>query len=163
LPSASPLDTRQRSLLCRVPTRALGTETGGGAHWTRLCRVPWQQTLGKGSVTVTWRRDSDFSLPSVKWHSANSLPSARQKVLDKEAVVDVQFVERSLPSVTLGKAFAECKIAFAECLRHSAKEMCPVVLARRWPWCVPSPGLVVDATGGAVQQCVEQDGQKPDE
>jgi hypothetical protein len=106
----------------------LGTETGGGARWTRLCRVPWQQTLGKGSVTVTWRRDGDFSLPSVKWHSSNSLPSARQKVLGKEAVADVQFVERSLSSVTLGKAFAECKIAFAECLRHSAKELCPVVL-----------------------------------
>jgi hypothetical protein len=66
LPSASPLDTRQRSLLCRVPTRALSTETGGGAHWTRLWRVPWQHTLGKASVTVTWRRDDDFSLPSVK-------------------------------------------------------------------------------------------------
>jgi hypothetical protein len=32
-----------------------------------------------------------------------------------------------LPSVTLGKAFAECKIAFAECLRHSAKNAIPVV------------------------------------
>ena len=52
--------------------------------------------------------------------------------LDKEAVADVQFVERSLPSVTLGKAFAECKIAFAECLRHSAKELCPVVTSRNW-------------------------------
>jgi hypothetical protein len=77
-----------------------------------------KKTLGKGSVTVTWRRDGDFSLPSV---------NARQKVLDKEAVADVQFAERSLPSVTLGKGFAECKIAFAECLRHSAKELCPVV------------------------------------
>jgi hypothetical protein len=32
-----------------------------------------------------------------------------------------------LPSVTLGKAFAECKIAFAECFRHSAKNAIPVV------------------------------------
>jgi hypothetical protein len=32
-----------------------------------------------------------------------------------------------LPSVTLGKAFAECKIAFAECIRHSAKNAIPVV------------------------------------
>ena len=31
LSSASPLDTRQRSLLCRVPTRALSTGTGGGS------------------------------------------------------------------------------------------------------------------------------------
>jgi hypothetical protein len=35
-----------------------------------------------------------------------------------------------LPSVTLGKAFAECKIAFAECLRHSAKNAIPVVYVR---------------------------------
>jgi hypothetical protein len=80
-----------------------------------LCRVP-KKTLGKGSVTVTWRRDGDFFLPS-----------ARQKVLDKEVVADVQFAERSLPSVTLGKVFAECFLSFAECLRHSAKELCPVV------------------------------------
>jgi hypothetical protein len=71
-------------------------------------------------VTVTF-------LCRVSNDTANSLPSARQKVLGKKAVADVQFAERSLPSVTLGKAFAECKIAFAECLRHSAKELCPVV------------------------------------
>jgi hypothetical protein len=35
-----------------------------------------------------------------------------------------------LPSVTLGKGFAECKIAFAECLRHSAKNAIPVVRVR---------------------------------
>jgi hypothetical protein len=55
------------------------------------------------------------------------LPSARQKVLGKEAVADVQFAERFLPSVTLGKAFAECKIAFAVCLEHTAKKLIPVV------------------------------------
>jgi hypothetical protein len=33
-----------------------------------------------------------------------------------------------LPSVTLGKAFAECKIAFAVCLRHTAKKLIPVVV-----------------------------------
>jgi hypothetical protein len=57
------------------------------------------------------------------------LSSARQKVLGKEAVADVQFVERSLPSVILGKVFAECFLGFAECLRHSTKELCPVVSA----------------------------------
>jgi hypothetical protein len=82
-----------------------------------------KKTLGKGSVTVTWRRDGDFSLPSVKWHS-------RQKVLGKKTAADVQFAERSLPSVTLGKAFAEYKIVFAEYLRHTAKELCPVVVVR---------------------------------
>jgi hypothetical protein len=34
-----------------------------------------------------------------------------------------------LPSVTLGKAFAECKIAFDVCLEHTAKKLIPVVLA----------------------------------
>jgi hypothetical protein len=33
-----------------------------------------------------------------------------------------------LPSVTLGKAFAECKIVFAVCLEHTAKELIPVVM-----------------------------------
>jgi hypothetical protein len=32
-----------------------------------------------------------------------------------------------LPSVTLGKAVAECKIAFAVCLEHTAKKLIPVV------------------------------------
>jgi hypothetical protein len=32
-----------------------------------------------------------------------------------------------LPSVTLGKAFAECFYGFAECFRHSAKLLIPVV------------------------------------
>jgi hypothetical protein len=63
------------------------------------------------------------------------LPSARQKLLGKEAVADVQFAERSLPSVTLGKAFAECKIAFAVCLEHTAKKLIPVVVAPRYRRC----------------------------
>jgi hypothetical protein len=32
-----------------------------------------------------------------------------------------------LPSVTLGKGFAECNSGFAECPRHSAKPLIPVV------------------------------------
>jgi hypothetical protein len=55
------------------------------------------------------------------------LPSVRKKALGKEPFADEIFAECSLPSVTLGKAFAECKIAFAECLRHSAKNAIPVV------------------------------------
>jgi hypothetical protein len=37
-----------------------------------------------------------------------NLPSAREKVLGKEVFVDALFAEPSLPSVTLGNAFAEC-------------------------------------------------------
>jgi hypothetical protein len=55
------------------------------------------------------------------------LPSGRKKALGKEPFADEIFVECSLPSVTLGKGFTECKIAFAECLRHSAKNAIPVV------------------------------------
>jgi hypothetical protein len=65
-------------------------------------------------------------LPSDFWHSAKSLPSVRKKALGKEPFADEIFAECSLPSVTLGKAFAECKIAFVECLRHSAKNAIPV-------------------------------------
>jgi hypothetical protein len=50
-----------------------------------------------------------------------------KKVLGKELFADEIFAECSLPSVTLGKAFVECKIVFAECLRHSAKNAIPVV------------------------------------
>jgi hypothetical protein len=38
----------------------------------------------------------------------DNLSSAQPKVLGKEAVADVQFIETSLPSVTFGKAFTEC-------------------------------------------------------
>jgi hypothetical protein len=48
-----------------------------------------RRTLSKGSATVTWRRDGEFSLPSVSWHLAKPLLSARQKVLDKEVVANV--------------------------------------------------------------------------
>jgi hypothetical protein len=50
-----------------------------------------------------------------------------KKTLGKEPFADEIFAECSLQSVTLDKAFAECKIAFAECLRHSAKNAIPVV------------------------------------
>jgi hypothetical protein len=53
------------------------------------------------------------------------------RVPDKEVVVDVQFSETSLPSVTLGKDFAECFPGFFECFIHSAKQLCPVVCGSR--------------------------------
>jgi hypothetical protein len=50
-----------------------------------------------------------------------------KKYSEKEDVADVQFVVLSLPSVTLGKTFAEYFTSFAECFRHSAKQLIPVV------------------------------------
>jgi hypothetical protein len=48
--------------------------------------------------------------------------SRPKKVLSKEP-----FVECCLPSVTLGKSFAERKKAFASCLGYSAKNASPIV------------------------------------
>jgi len=59
--------------------------------------------------------------------SAKSLPSARNPTLGKDPFAVGGFAEWRLPSVTLGKEFAECKLAFAECIRHSAKPVNPVV------------------------------------
>ena len=54
-------------------------------------------------------------LPSVKMHTAQSLPSVRQKALGKAGFAVPLFAESSLPSATLGKPYAECNRAFAEC------------------------------------------------
>jgi len=59
--------------------------------------------------------------------SAKSLPSARNPTLGKDPFAVGGFAEWRLPSVTLGKEFAECKLAFAECNQHSAKPVNPVV------------------------------------
>ena len=64
LPSTCPTDTRQRSLLCRVPTRALGTGTGGGAHWISLCRGPLEQTLGNIDLFVECHKRHSAKDPS---------------------------------------------------------------------------------------------------
>jgi hypothetical protein len=56
-----------------------------------------------------------------------SFPSAREKALDKEGFADELCAEPSLPSATLGKAFAECFWGFAECFGHLAKPAIPVV------------------------------------
>jgi hypothetical protein len=66
------------------------------------------KTLGKDAVSVTHHRNNHLSLPS-----------AREKVLGKEGFADALFAETSLPSVTLGKAFAEC---------HTRQSLCWVFL-----------------------------------
>jgi hypothetical protein len=47
---------------------------------------------------------------------------SEKKVLGKEL-----FAECFFPNVTLDKGFTECKIDFAECLRHSVKNTISVV------------------------------------
>jgi hypothetical protein len=105
-----------KELLCRVPeikhsakNMALdkelnsGSEQALGKGW-----VSGRRTLGKGFVTVTWRREGDFSLLN-----------AQQKILGKEAVDDVQFSKTLLSRITLGKEFNECFLGFIECLSSS--------------------------------------------
>jgi len=67
------------------------------------------------------------TLPSLVRFSATSLPSARKKALGKAPFAVKGFAEWSLPSVTLGKDFAECYLGFAECIWHSANNRNPVV------------------------------------
>jgi hypothetical protein len=55
-----------------------------------------------GAVTAT------FLCRVLSSTRQRSLLSAREKALGKEGFADALFAEPSLPSVTLGKAFAEC-------------------------------------------------------
>jgi hypothetical protein len=61
---------------------------------------------------------SILNLPSaflcrVFFDIRHSLCRVSEKILGKEPFADKMFAEYSLPSVTLGKDFDECKIAFA--------------------------------------------------
>jgi len=56
-----------------------------------------------------------------------ALPSAREMALGKPFFAVGLNAVCCSPSATLGKVFAECILAFAECFRHSAKEHSPVV------------------------------------
>ena len=89
-----------------------------------LCRVPlrWHSTKRPSEST------SDFFCRMLTWHSIKALPSARYVALGKETFADGFFADCSLPSAALGKAFAECNRGFAECLKHSAKSPCAVVI-----------------------------------
>jgi hypothetical protein len=112
--------TRQRGRLCRVPHRTLGKEPDMGtlpgglfASGKRLGKGnsfaechPWHsaKTLSPSPVAVT----AAFLCRVLPGTRQTSLSSAREKVLGKEGFADALFAEPSLPSVTLGKAFAEC-------------------------------------------------------
>jgi hypothetical protein len=68
-------------------------------------------TLGKGNFFAECHLGHSVKTPSPSTRRRNgcfSLPSAREKVLGKKGFADALYVEPSLPSATLGKAFAEC-------------------------------------------------------
>ena len=131
---------RLRSQICRVlwswhsaklgtlPSAdavALGKEFFGKKY--TFCRVPDTSPLGKGDVRRAVSIRTTFLCRVLTWHSAKALPSARYIALGKEPFADKSYAGGSLPSVTLGKLFTECKLGFAECLGHSTKNPCPVV------------------------------------
>jgi hypothetical protein len=105
LPSV-PRGTRQRWVFCQVLP---------GRHSAK------PPSPSRGAVTAA------FLCRVLSGTQQRSLPSAREKALGKEGFADALFAEPSLPSVTLGKAFAECFQGFAECFRHSTKRLIPVV------------------------------------
>jgi hypothetical protein len=129
-------DTRQRGTLCRVSYIALGKERDIGTlpggffaecprwHSTKIDSLPsavWQ-TLGKRNSFAECHPGHSAKTPSsspgavtaaflyrvLSGTRQTSLPSSREKVLGKEGFADALCVEPSLPSATLGKAFAEC-------------------------------------------------------
>jgi hypothetical protein len=135
--------TLQRGRLCRLPHRALGKEPDMGTlpgglfvecprgHSAKMYSLPSAsvKTLGKDVVTVT----AAFLCRVFPGTRQTSLSSAREKVLGKEGFADVLFAEPSLPSVTLGKAFAEC-------FGHSAKRPFPVAPEAELGCCQSHPG-----------------------
>jgi hypothetical protein len=104
--------TRQRGRLCRVPHRTLGKEPDMGTlpgglfaecpswHSAKTAALPsavWK-TLGKAAISVTWRRNGRFSVPSALWHSAKRFAecprkSTRQRRLCRCTVCRAFFAE----------------------------------------------------------------------
>jgi hypothetical protein len=147
--------TRQRSTLCRVPDLALGEEPDMGTlpdgffteclrwHSTKMDPLPSVagQTLGKDNYSAECPQGHSakplspspgtvtaaFLCRVLSGTRQTSLSSVREKTLGKEGFADALCVEPSLPSVTLGKGFAECFCGFAERFGHSAKPANPAV------------------------------------
>jgi hypothetical protein len=107
----------------------MGTLSGGlfvecpKWHSAKMESVPsaaWK-TLGKNNFFAECHHGHSAKLPSpspgavtaaflcrvLSGTRQRSLPSSREKALSKEGFADALFAEPSLPSVTLGKVFAE--------------------------------------------------------
>ena len=98
-----------------LPSATLGKEGG-------LCRVP--------PVRRSAKRPSPSSGAVRQLFFAEWFTGTRQslcRVPDKRHSAKRPLPSPALPSVTLDKGFAECIWGFAECHRHSAKSLSPVV------------------------------------
>jgi hypothetical protein len=73
--------------------------------------------------------DGVKSSPRVlPWHSGKSSSSVRFLALGEELFPVSRFPGSSSQSVALGECFPECFWLFPECLRHSRKQLAPVVV-----------------------------------
>jgi hypothetical protein len=79
-------------------------QTLGKANCFAECRSGHSaKTLSPSPVAVT----AAFLGRVLSGTRQTTLPSAREKVLDKDGFADALYAEPSLPSATLGKEFAE--------------------------------------------------------
>jgi hypothetical protein len=71
----------------------------------RECLSSVTVTIDKVSVTITWRHDGDFFFTENQVSLSKAFAGCPKKKIfgDKKTVVDVQFGETYLLSVTLGK------------------------------------------------------------
>ena len=119
--------TRQR--ICREPWHSAKQPRGTtlGRHFAECLTADTLQSFKLCRVSASGTRQS----AGPGWRHVAALPSARNPTLGKNPFAVGGFAEWRLSSVTLGKEFAECKLAFAECNRHSAKPVNPVVTVGR--------------------------------
>ena len=107
-----------KNTLCRVPVL-----------WHSAKRLKKQISLPSAGAVALGKELKKIRRHRPSADGVKSLPSARNLALGKAAFTGRGFDGGSLPSVALGKGFAECKAAFAECNRHSTKSPPPVVHA----------------------------------
>jgi hypothetical protein len=105
-----------------VPYQALGKVPDMGTPLADSLPSAVRQTLDKGNSFAECHLRHSAKTPSpspvavteaficrvLSGTRQTTLPSARKKVLGKDGFADTLYVEPSLPSATLGKAFAEC-------------------------------------------------------
>ena len=130
LHSAKKFFKKIKNTLCRVPVLWHSAKRLKKADFFAECRScgTRQRVFFKKKLDSVGRRPTASNICRVPArHSAKPLPSARNLALGKAAFTGRGFDGGSLPSVALGKGFAVCKAAFAECNKHSAKSLPPVV------------------------------------
>jgi hypothetical protein len=99
-----------------------------GTRQRRLCRGPHSVKLGTRQSdlyrVLNTRHRTTLGKDNFAECQTLGKGGSRQTTVSGRPKADGR---QSLPRVTLGKAFAECKRAFAVCLGHTAKELIPVV------------------------------------